>query len=167
MRLRSPALLALVFVASTCVKKADVPSETPADPPRQAERVELPGQPAPPAIHALVGEWALVTLAAPDAGPGLRLSLTVDSGRAEVFHGRVSHFFSGNVGIDPAAFLPFQGKLFQDGMIDIPVRPASEDASPLHFVGRLSVDTIRIATFTIGRDTITSQEGLALLIRNP
>jgi hypothetical protein len=156
-RLRSPALLALVFVTSTCVKKSDVPGETPADPPRQAERAELPEQPVPSIIHPLVGEWVLAMQAATGVGPGFRLSLTVDSGTAEVFHGRVSHFFSGNVGIDPAAFLPFQGMLFQDGVIDIPVRPASGDASPLHFVGRLSVDTIRIATFTIGQGLRSSR----------
>lgn len=125
------------------------------------------GRREPPPPNPLVGEWNLAVAEPVSQSPGLRVSLAIDSGTADAFHGHISLFFSGNVGIDPAALAPFRGTVTTDGLIRIPVRPARPDGPELYLEGRLARDTIRITRFTIGPDTFTTEAGRLLLVRNP
>ena len=129
---------------------------------RSADVADMSARQAAPDLR---GEWTLVLDAAKSPTPGLRLTLVIDSATAGSLYGRVAHFLSGNVGIDPAAFLPFQGTLTRDSLVDIPVRPARGDAPLLQLVGLLAGDSVRLRSFVIGRDTLTGVEGRALLIR--
>ncbi len=119
-----------------------------------------------PQPHQLAGAWVLEFETMSPAGGGLQLALTVDSGDAAGFYGRVSHFFSGNVGIDPGILRPFRGTLME-GLVDLAVEPATENAPRLHILGHLSGDTIRLERFTIGRDTVEAGSGRSSLIRSP
>jgi hypothetical protein len=163
-----PAVFALLLLVWACARSGDVPrepsDEVPAAEPDRQNQAVAPEMARPP--HPLEGTWELAFATAARATPGLRLSARVDSGGADGFYGRVTHFFSGNVGIDPGLFRPFRGTL-SDGVVDLAVEPATSDAPRLHFVGRLSGDTIQLQTFTIGRDTVEASSGRSFLIRRP
>lgn len=131
------------------------------------ERIEAAPQPRPSGPHPMQGEWALAVGDVSRGTPGLRLTLVVDSGETEAFYGHVSHFFSGNVGVDPRIFRPFQGTVSEDGRVEIPIEPATAEAPPLRLAGRLRGDTLQLDSFTVGRDTVTITEGGTALFRNP
>ena len=117
--------------------------------------------------HALVGQWYLATRPPPRATPGIRLTLTVDSGTTQAFFGRLSSYMAGNVGVDPTLFQPFRGTLSGDSVVNIVVEPDRADAPRMQFTGQLARDTVRLETFAIGRDTLTEGSRGWLLVRRP
>lgn len=135
------------FVLLACARSGDVRHES------------LHGNP-------MVGAWALSASAHMNA-PGLRLSLAIDSGVANEFHGHITLFFSGDLGIDPSAFAPFRGTVTTDHLVRIPVESSPPGGTKMYLAGRLVGDTIRLTTFTIGRDTVAAEEGHWLLVRQP
>lgn len=173
------ALVVLATLAGSCARRADAPGETSARQPRDAQppdpsqtgeivkRIDDAAQPKPSGPHPMLGEWALTVGDVSGGTPGLRLTLVVDSGTSEAFFGRVTHFFSGNVGLDPRIFRPFRGTVSEDGRVEIPIEPATSDAPPLHLGGRLRGDALQLDSFTVGRDTITIEEGSTALLRKP
>ncbi len=160
---RLSAIVAPALLLLSCVRTADVPRGGSADGTVIPRGPPVAGAPQP---HQLAGAWVLEFETMSPAGRGLQLAVTVDSGDAAGFYGRVSHFFSGNMGIDPRIFRPFRGTLIE-GLVDLAVEPATEDAPRLHILGHLSGDTIRLERFTIGRDTVEAGGERSSLIRSP
>jgi hypothetical protein len=121
-----------------------------------AAQVESASRPA--------GNWHLRPAAPLRRGPGgIQLTLMIDSLRAERLYGRLVHFFSGNVGIDPASFQPFEGSL-ADGAVAITLDHTDPTGPSIEFAGLLSGDTIHLATLAFGPDTL-SRDTEWLLVR--
>jgi hypothetical protein len=133
-----------------------------------AERAATPRQtdvaPQQTAHSPLVGNWHLRP-AAPirQGGPGIRLTLTIDSVRAERLYGRLAHFFAGNVGMDPSDYAPFVGSA-SEGEVAMRLEHRNPAAPALAFAGRVSGDTIALDTFVIGPDTL-SRDADWILVR--
>jgi len=102
----------------------------------------------------LVGDWLL--RADPPLPPdGLRITVTLDSTVASDVFGRISHFFSGNVGSDPRAYVPFVGALTDGGTIEFTVRHREPTQPGLSVFGRVAGDTVRCDRLVLGPDTLT------------
>jgi len=107
-----------------------------------------------PAAANLVGDWLL--RADPPLPPdGLRITVTFDSAAASDVFGRISHFFSGNVGTDPRAYVPFVGSLTDDGAIEFTARHRDPTLLGLSVLGRVAGDTVRCDRLVLGPDTLT------------
>ena len=137
----------------------DSVADQPAAAPRQAEVA-----PQCAAHSPLVGNWHLRP-AAPirQGGPGIRLTLTVDSARAERLYGRLAHYFAGNVGMDPSDYAPFVGTV-SDGGVAIRLEHRDPAGPALEFAGRVSGDSVYLTTFAIGPDTL-SRDADWILVR--
>jgi hypothetical protein len=113
----------------------------------------------------LAGNWHLRPAAPLRPGPGgIQMTLSIDSLRADRMYGRLVHFFSGNVGIDPASFRPFEGTL-ADGAVAITLEHTDPTGPSIEFAGQLSGDTIHLATLAFGPDTL-SRDTDWLLVRD-
>lgn len=133
--------------------------ETPADTRRAA--ATQPGD-----RHPIVGRWSLERDTRPEPPvSGIQLGITIDSVRGDVLHGRLTHYFSGNVGADPSRFRPFEGSVSTDTIVRIPIVLVDSDAPGIMLVGRLAGDAIVLATFVLGPDTVSGRGGRWLLVR--
>ncbi len=122
-----------------------------------------PRTPPPPARSS----WTPLHLrpAAPirRGGPGIRLTLTIDSVSAQHLYGRLAHYFAGNVGMDPSDYTPFVGSGSQ-GEVAMRLEHRDPAGPALAFAGRVSGDTIALDTFVIGPDTL-SRDADWILVR--
>lgn len=109
-------------------------------------------------VQALLGDWSLAT-DPPMQRPGLQLRITIDSAQGSSFFGRLTFYFSGDVGGDPDAFEPFVGALDRDGGVSYTIRQRDPTMLGIAVVGRLHADTILADTFVIGPDTVTTMTG--------
>ncbi|MFQ5702442.1 MAG: hypothetical protein ACE5HT_00295 [Gemmatimonadales bacterium] len=114
-------------------------------------------------ISSVEGIWYL-TSDPPQTLPGIHIELTVDSVGDAAF-GHLSHFFSGNLGIDPGTFEHFAASLHDDGTIVIDIARIVNDSPGLGFVGSMTTDTITLRSFTIGADTMTGHGRVWFLIK--
>jgi hypothetical protein len=110
------------------------------------------------AAQTLLGDWSLAT-DPPMQMPGLQLRVTIDSAQGSSFFGRLTFYFSGDVGGDPDAFEPFVGALDRDGGVSYTIRQRDPTMLGIALVGRLHADTILADTFVIGPDTVTTTTG--------
>lgn len=101
----------------------------------------------------LDGVWYLAS-DPPQIMPGIRIELTVDSANGSLF-GHLSHFFSGNVGIDTKMFAPFTDSLKRGGDMTFDIRRTTDDSPGIAFRGRVTGDTIALSVFTLGADTMS------------
>lgn len=90
------------------------------------------------------------------------MTVVIDSVRAERLYGRLVHYFSGNVGIDPARFRPFEGTL-SDGDLAIAIEPEDPTGPGVGFAGRVSGDTVYLTTFALGPDTLSQDADWVLI----
>jgi hypothetical protein len=111
-----------------------------------------------PTAQTLLGEWSLAT-DPPMQRPGLQLRITIDSAQGSSFFGRLTFYFSGDVGGDPDAFEPFVGTVDRDGGVSYTIRQRDPTMLGIAVVGRLQADTILADTFVIGPDTVTTMPG--------
>ncbi len=112
-----------------------------------------------------VGQWSLVHEPVHQpSGPGIRLTIAIDSVRGTNVYGRLVQYFAGNVGADPSVFRPFTGTVSADGSLSIPITPVDPAALGLVLVGRLGGDSIHLRTFVLGPDTV-SGTGRWLLLK--
>ncbi len=101
-------------------------------------------------------------------GSGTRIALAVDSADGNAFHGRLTSYFSGNVGIDPRVYRPFRGEVSPaDGAVRLVVVPDDPRALPLGLGGRLVGDSIAVTWLTIGSDTLGGSTPLFLVRERP
>ncbi len=112
---------------------------------------------------SLEGVWYLAS-DPPQTMPGIRIELTVDSANGSLF-GHLSHFFSGNVGIDTKAFAPFTDSLKRGGDITINILRSTDNSPGIAFRGRVTGDTIALSVFNLGADTMTGANRRWLLIK--
>lgn len=120
---------------------------------------------APAQRPGLTGRWLLVTPEPRPGRAGLRLTITLDSAHADTVYGRVTHFFSGNMGIDPAELAPIRGTRTEDGVVRLPIPWLHRDSPGMLFVGRLARDTIELDTVRIGPDTVEHARAWRLVRR--
>ncbi len=113
----------------------------------------------------LTGNWNLAT-DPPLQMPGLRMRVTIDSAQGTSFFGRLTFYFSGDVGGDLNAFEPFVGAIDQEGGVAFTINHHDPAMLGIAVVGQLVRDTILASTFVIGPDTITqSSERSWLFLR--
>jgi hypothetical protein len=103
----------------------------------------------------LIGNWDLAT-DPPLQMPGLRMRVTIDSARGANFFGRLTFYFSGNVGGDLNAFEPFVGAIDREGNVEFAIERRDPAMLGIGVVGQLVSDTILASTFVIGPDTVTT-----------
>lgn len=115
------------------------------------------------ATSPLEGVWYLAS-DPPQIMPGIRIEVTVDSANGSLF-GHLSHFFSGNVGIDTRMFAPFTDSLKRDGDITIDILRITDNSPGIAFRGRVTGDTIALSVFAIGADAMTGHDRRWLLIK--
>ena len=113
---------------------------------------------------ALVGNWDLAA-DPPLAPPGLHMSFTVDSVDGATYFGRLSHYFSGNVGGDLAAFKPFVGSMSDDDLVEFRVDQVDPAMLGIVVVGRLGADTIHTNALIIGPDTVSNGDRSWFLVK--
>jgi hypothetical protein len=102
----------------------------------------------------LVGDWLL--RADPPLPPeGLRITVTVDSAGSSTLFGRISHFFSGDVGTDPREFMPFTGSIALSGAVAFTIEKRDPTLPGLSLVGQIVGDTLRCHRLVLGPDTLT------------
>lgn len=115
---------------------------------------------------SLVGRWELAAERPPAYGPGLRITLDIDSVASDSVIGRVVFMFSGNVGIDPARFQPLAGRIDADTVIHLVANPVQPDGPRLRFVGRVAQDSIALRELWVGPDDVARGEARWWLIKN-
>lgn len=83
----------------------------------------------------------------------MRLAFTVDSVRDGDVYGRVTSYFAGDAGVDPALFGPLKGRLTGE---DIVVAATLQNLVPVSVIleGALRGDTLLLRRFVLGPDTI-------------
>ncbi len=154
--------------AQPAVQTVDTAPE-PGEPIRPEAAATAPPAAAPPAApqradSPLVGTWRLQPAVTPRPGaPGIRMTLVIDSVRADRLFGRLRHYFAGNMGIDPSQFRPFEGGV-SDGEVTIRIEHADPAGPGLLFAGRVAGDTVRLATFAIGPDSL-SRDAAWILVK--
>ncbi|UCD24282.1 MAG: hypothetical protein JSW51_14885 [Gemmatimonadota bacterium] len=128
------------------------------------ERSEVP-TPAAQSAASLVGNWDLAS-DPPLPPPGLHMSFTVDSVDGATYYGRLSHYFSGNVGGDLSAFKPFTGSMGDDGSVEFRADMTDPDMLGIVVVGLWQPDTIRVNQLVVGPDTLSARsERIWLLLK--
>jgi len=108
--------------------------------------------------EVLVGDWSLAAKP-PLQTPGLKLRVTIDSARESSFFGRLTLYFSGDVGGDPAEYEPFVGTVDSDAAVAFTITRRDPAMLGIGVVGRLRADTITADTLVIGPDTATNMSG--------
>lgn len=106
------------------------------------------------ASHQATGDW-LLRGDPPLAEPGLHVTITVDSVRAERFFGRLSHLFTGNVGTDPREYRPFVGSIDSAGAVQFTIERRDSTLLGMEVEGRIVGDTIRCTRLMLGPDELT------------
>lgn len=153
---RSLPILLLPLVAA-CAQGRAPGGEAVRDTGDSAAGVHQVTPPAPDAdslAFLLVGTWRL-RRDPPQPMPGLRVLVTVDSSSGSRFFGRVTEYFSGNVGVDPAAFAAFSETVDDDLAVSIRILQARSREPGLAMRGRLLGDEIRLDSFVLGPDTLS------------
>jgi hypothetical protein len=97
--------------------------------------------------------------------PGLHITLTVDSVSGARYFGRLSNYFSGNVGQDPRAFESFSDSVRAGGIVSFSLPSVESDMLGMQMNGRMAVDTIALDMFVLGPDTISSGTRRWILVR--
>ena len=113
---------------------------------------------------ALVGDWHLAS-DPPMPMPGLQMRFTVDSVDGPTYFGRLSHYFSGNVGGDLTAFKPFVGSMDDDDLVEFRVDQVDPAMLGIVVVGRLGADTIHTNALIIGPDTVSNGDRSWFLVK--
>ena len=137
-------------------------------PPRQpAEEATETSAESPPArgvAARLVGDWEL-RRDPPQRMPGINLTVTVDSISGARYFGRLSHYFSGNVGIDPRDFEPFADSIGSDKTVVFAMPTFDREMLGIVMEGIVAGDTIQLGKFVLGPDTLSAGTWHWVLVR--
>jgi hypothetical protein len=121
---------------------------------------------ATPGIAAeLVGNWELRS-EPPQRMPGLHMTVTVDSTSGTRYFGRLSNYFSGDVGIDPREFEPFVDSIGSDRTVTFVMPTMDGQLSGIEMEGSLLPDTVRLNKFVLGPDTLSNLARQWVLVRS-
>ncbi len=113
---------------------------------------------------ALIGKWELASKP-PQRMPGLHITVSIDSVIGARYFGRLTNYFSGNVGQDPEVFEAFSDSIRTDGGVTFSLPTVGTDMLGMKMEGRLTVDTIDLDLFVLGPDTISSGARRWILVR--
>ena len=135
-------------------------------PPPVADAAGVAGEAASATVQedSLTGDWQLRS-EPPQRLPGLRITIAVDSVRGSRAFGKLTHYFSGDVGGDPSDYEPFTDSLRQDGTVAFLMPTVDMDYPGIAMLGRFAADTIRLATFVLGPDTLSNGPRRWYLVR--
>jgi len=137
-------------------------------PPQQSAEVatemRAEAQPAGGTTTGLVGNWELQS-DPPQRLPGIRLTVTVDSTSGTRFFGRLSNYFSGDVGIDPRSFESFADSIRPDGSLTFAMPTVDRTMLGIVLEGTYTTDTIRLSRFVLGPDTLSTGTRRWTLVR--
>ena len=141
--------LAITLIAITPLTLACARTNSGTDRPRAGDSLAEQSTAVNP-----VGDWLL--RADPPLPPeGLRITVTVDSAASSALFGRISHFFSGDVGTDPREYLPFTGSVAPSGEVAFTIEKRDPTLLGLSLVGEIVGDTLRCHRLVLGPDTLT------------
>ena len=93
------------------------------------------------------------------------MRFTVDSTDGPSYFGRLSHYFSGNVGGDLTAFKPFVGSMDDHDLVEFRVDQVDPAMLGIVVQGRLRADTIHANALIIGPDTVSGGDRSWLLVK--
>jgi hypothetical protein len=97
--------------------------------------------------------------------PGLSITVTIDSVSGARYFGRLSHYFSGNVGQDPSRYAHFSDSIRGEGTVTFSMPTLGGSVPGMMMAGALVTDTITLHTFVLGPDTISSGLSRWILVR--
>lgn len=161
---RGLAYSAIIWTALASCGRGS-PDPAPAREPGQStEEGHIRTSPLGPGASDLTGSWELRSDPAQPM-PGFRLSLTVDSVVEGRYFGRITNFFSGNVGRNPREFETFSDSILPGGRLTIPIRTVEGGPPRIRLEGTLQTDTIRLHTFVLGPDTLSNSARQWMLVR--
>ena len=121
-------------------------------------------QPESSLAASLQGDWVLNRIP-PQRMPGLSITVTIDSVSDAHYFGRLSHYFSGNVGQDPGRYAHFSDSIRHDGTLTLSMPAIGGSVPGLMMAGTLTTDTITLDRFVLGPDTISSGQHRWILVR--
>lgn len=133
---------------------------------RAEDATETPAEarPATGTAAALIGDWELRSDPL-QRMPGLRLTVTVDSVTGAWYFGRLTYYFSGNVGGDPREYEPFVDSIRPYGIVTFVLPTVDRDMLGIVLEGTLTTDTIQLDKFVLGPDTLSGGTRRWTLVR--
>lgn len=115
-----------------------------------------PSASSPPPAALMLGEWRYASVAAtrdtPTLNSGVHVTIVVDSVDGTRFHGRVTEWFTGDVGVSLDAFGPVTGSVDGDGAVMVAIDRAAPAAATLTIVGTVAGDTLTVRASWLGAD---------------
>ncbi len=93
------------------------------------------------------------------------VEIRVDSVRSPRVYGGLTHFFTGDVGLDPARFDQFDGAVTADSFVAFTISTSENPPALFSIAGTLVPDTIRVTRFILGPDTLSDRDREWLLVR--
>ena len=157
-------IAALIWPAFAACGHGAPEKSPPQQPVEEATETPIEAQPARGAAADLVGDWELQSNP-PQRMPGLHLTVTVDSASGSRYFGRLSHYFSGNVGMDPRDFKPFTDSISQDGFVVFAMPTSDREMLGIVMEGTVTADTVRLGRFVLGPDTLSAGARRWALVR--
>ncbi len=136
----------------------------PQQPAEEATEALAKEQPTRSAAAELVGDW-LLRSDPPQQMPGLHVTVTVDSASGIRYFGRLSNYFSGDVGIDPQEFEPFADSIGPNRSVVFAMPTRDRDMLGIVMEGTLTADTVRLSKFVLGPDTLSAGNRRWSLVR--
>lgn len=113
---------------------------------------------------ALLGDWELDRIPT-QRMPGLNIRVTIDSVTGVRYFGRLSQYFSGNVGQDPRDYVPFSDSIHPGGLLTFAIPSVDLSLPSMVLEGKLTADTIELNQIVFGPDTIVSGQYRWVLVR--
>ncbi len=133
--------------------RVEEPTDTVAEPPHAVNPTT-----------ALIGSWELRS-DPPQRMPGIRLTVTVDSVFGKQYFGRLTNYFSGNVGGDPREYENIIDSIRAGGAVTFVMPTVDRDMLGIEMHGTLTTDTIHLDRFVLGPDTLSSGARRWLLLK--
>lgn len=112
----------------------------------------------------LIGEWKLRSAPAQRA-PGLQLTIEVSTADGAQYTGRLTNYFSGNVGGDPDRYEAFADTV-RHGTVRFFIRAVDRRMLGIVLQGTARCDTIPLDLFVLGPDTLSPGSRQWFLVRS-
>jgi hypothetical protein len=154
----------LLIPALVCLGYAGCRHGTPETVPPLQHVDETTSIPTDGTAAGLTGDWELRSNP-PQRPPGFSLTVTVDSVVDAQYFGRLTHYFSGDVGRDPREFEAFRDTLRPDGTVRFDIPTVDRELLGIVLEGLATADTMRLSLFVLGPDTLSNGTRRWTLVR--
>ncbi len=101
----------------------------------------------------LVGRWEI---ASADGG-GPMLTIAVDSAQGRSFAGRLLHFISGDVGLDPARFKRLEGEVISE-LMAVTIDSLEGGQARIYLVFRRVGTELQVIEFALGQENMLAND---------